>query len=220
MDTLCKAKKLQAINTHKTQFLHNIISHLLIPLICSLICFSPYWFPALCSSFKQFLFVSFSSSSFFSPKWLFVVVNVIVVFLVGESLLVGSHSSSAAEIYDEYVEWSRSLRGVSFPSSTLQENAEQSKMEMNLISHEEKRVTSVEEEQDKEEIKQVIESFIRGSEEDKEVEDEKEGDEEEKEDGEEESGLPSEELNKRVEEFIARVNKQRWVEEARLLVSS
>lgn len=81
-------------------------------------------------------------------------------------------------------------------------------MEMNLISHEEKRVTSVEEEQDKEEIKQVIESFIRGSEEDKEVEDEKEGDEEEKEDGEEESGLPSEELNKRVEEFIARVNKQ------------
>ncbi|KAL6350077.1 hypothetical protein AAG906_004012 [Vitis piasezkii] len=42
----------------------------------------------------------------------------------------------------------------------------------------------------------------------------KDGDE----DGEEDQpGLPAEELNKRVEEFIARINKQRWLE-AKLLV--
>lgn len=51
------------------------------------------------------------------------------------------------------------------------------------------------------------------------VEEEKEEKEEEEEkDGEEDQpGLPAEELNKRVEEFIARINKQRWLE-AKLLV--
>ena len=50
--------------------------------------------------------------------------------------------------------------------------------------------------------------------EEKEEEEEKDGDE----DGEEDQpGLPAEELNKRVEEFIARINKQRWLE-AKLLV--
>ncbi|KAJ9176147.1 hypothetical protein P3X46_011490 [Hevea brasiliensis] len=227
MDTICKAKKLQAIDSHKTQFLHNIIFHLLVALTCSLISFYPYWFPSLCSSLKQFLFQSLSSatsSSIFIPMCWFVVVNVIVVFLVGESMFVGSHSSPAGEIYDEYVERSRSLRGVPCPSSTLQEKAEQSKAELNL-THEDKRLTAiVQDEPVNEEIKQVNESISRGSEEDKEVEAEAkteiEGDKEEKEDEEEEeSGLPTEELNKRVEEFIARVNKQRRLEEASLLVS-
>ncbi|KAJ9169295.1 hypothetical protein P3X46_017502 [Hevea brasiliensis] len=246
MDKLCKAKKLQAMeSTHKThQFLHSIFFHALIALTCSLLCSYPYWFPSLCYSIKQFLFLSLTSttySSFFSPKCLFLVVNVIVVFLIGESILVGSHSSPAGEIYDEYVERSRNLRGV--PSSaTLQEK----EVELNL--NEEKRVTIVQDEQVKEEIKQVIEETeteefheVEAEAQEEEVhqveteaqeeveaeaeakanqtEIEEEYEEEKERDGEEETSLPAEELKRRVEEFIARVNKQRWLEEARLLVS-
>ena len=96
--------------------------------------------------------------------------------------------SSAAEIYDEYAERSRASRRV---LSALQEAKE---MEKNLV---EESLHKVEEEK-----------------EEKEEEEEKDGDE----DGEEDQpGLPAEELNKRVEEFIARINKQRWLE-AKLLV--
>lgn len=52
-------------------------------------------------------------SFFFSPKFLFVMGNIIVIILVGESKLraTGSSCSSPAnEIYDEYLERSRSLK--------------------------------------------------------------------------------------------------------------
>lgn len=135
-------------------------------------------------------------------------------------MLVGSQSSPAGEIYDEYVERSRNLRGVP-PSSTVQEK----EVELNLS--EVKRVTVVQDEQVKEEIKEVVEEIteeeeVHGGESHEankaEIEEEDDGEEKER-GGEEETSLPTEELNRRVEEFIARVNKQRWLEEARLLVS-
>lgn len=135
-------------------------------------------------------------------------------------MLVGSQSSPAGEIYDEYVERSRNLRGVP-PSSTVQEK------EVELNFSEVKRVTVVQDEQVKEEIKEVVEEIteeeevhgVESHEANKaEIEEEDDGEEKER-GGEEETSLPTEELNRRVEEFIARVNKQRWLEEARLLVS-
>jgi len=119
--------------------------------------------------------------------------------------------------------------------STHQDKAEESKLEVNWVDQE----TNV---QDKEVVlkEEVAELTNKG---DKEVavkeEDGREANEltnkgkkdaheevkvkedrhEEKEisEEEEESGLPPEELNRRVEEFIARVNKQRWLQ-AQLLV--
>ncbi|KAH8512935.1 hypothetical protein Peur_056838 [Populus x canadensis] len=234
MDTISKAKKLQAMHSLKTQFYYNLMFLSFLALTCSLLFSFPLWFPSLCSTMKLFLSLSIPNkfSSFFSPKCLFILVNVIVVFLVGESRFVGSHSSPVGEIYDEYVERSWSLRGV----SAHQDKAEESKLEVNLVDQE----TTV---QDKEVVlkEEVAELTNKG---DKEVavKEEEDGEaneltskgkkdaheevkvkedrHEEKEisEEEEESGLPPEELNRRVEEFIARVNKQRWLQ-AQLLVS-
>ncbi|XP_034695015.1 uncharacterized protein LOC117921272 [Vitis riparia] len=177
---------------HKnSQFLHNLIVYSLTSLVCSLFFSYPHWFPSLWLSINHFLFTSLPNiwSFFFNPKCIFLVGNTIILFLIGEWKLLGSQSP-AAEIYDEYAERSRASRRV---LSALQE-AKEMELEKNLV---EESLHKVEEEK-----------------EEKEEEEEKDGDE----DGEEDQpGLPAEELNKRVEEFIARINKQRWLE-AKLLV--
>lgn len=233
MDTISKAKKLQAIHSLKTQFYYNLMFRSFLALTCSLLFSFPLWFPSLCSSMKLFLSLSIPNkfSSFFSPKCLFIMVNVIVVFLVGESRFGGSHSSPVGEIYDEYVERSWSLRGV----SAHQDKAEESKLEVNLVDQEtnvqdkevvlEEEVAELTSKEDKEvavkeeDDREVNELTSKGK---KDVHEEvkaKEDRHEEKEisEEEEESGLPPEELNRRVEEFIARVHKQRWLQ-AQLLV--
>jgi hypothetical protein len=164
---------------------------------------------------------------------LFILVNVIVVFLVGESRFGGSHSSSVGEIYDEYVERSWSLRGV----STHQDKAEDSKLEVNWVDQEtnvqDKEVVLKEEvaeltnkgdkevavkEEDGREVNELTNKGKKDAHEEVKVkEDRHEEKEISEEEEEEESGLPPEELNRRVEEFIARVNKQRWLQ-AQLLV--
>lgn len=133
----------------------------------------------------------------------------------------GSNTSPSNEIYDEYVERSQSLRGRSHSTfeereertvetnisdthegynmgdqslkgdSTLLEKKEERKLEMNLVEDKVNRIET------KELVKEVVE-----------VEDD-DGDDGE---AEEEAGLPVEELNKKAEEFIARVNKQMWLE--------
>lgn len=62
--------------------------------------------------------------------------------------------------------------------------------------------------------KDLLEENLDKVEEEKEEQEEKNSDEDGEED---EAGLPDEELNRRAEEFIARINKQRWLE-SRLLV--
>ncbi|XP_050276155.1 uncharacterized protein LOC126718123 [Quercus robur] len=219
-----KAEKLRAMNSYnKGQFLYNLILHALVALSCSLLCSYPNWFPSLRYSMKHFLFTSLPNLSSFlvNPKCVFIIFNVIVVFLMGESKLVGSNTSPSNEIYDEYVERSQSLRGRSHSTfeereertvetnisdthegynmgdqslkgdSTLQEKKEERKLEMNLVEDKVNRIET------KELVKEVVE-----------VEDD-DGDDGE---AEEEAGLPVEELNKKAEEFIARVNKQMWLE--------
>ncbi|KAL4271723.1 hypothetical protein GQ457_13G006050 [Hibiscus cannabinus] len=188
----------------KTQFsLHNTL-HLLVGILftCTLF-FSNI--PSLCSSMEHFLLTSLPCiwSSFFNPKCLFIVVNVIVIFLVGESrVVIGSNKSPVGgDVYDEYVERSRSkVRGIEAGSSedkgidckeeivTCESESTDDVIRCEPESKEERTCENVGEENGNEivEDEQVVE-------------------------------LPAEELNKRVEEFIARVNKQRWME-AQLLV--
>lgn len=224
-----KAEKDRAMNSYinKSNFLHNLILHSLTALTCSLLFSYPYWFPCLCFSMKHFLFISLPNISafFVNPKCLFIVVNVIVVFLIGESKLVGSNSSPVDELRDEYVERSRSLRGHYSGTTTLQEmrKEERSSESTLIISTTGYRREEIgEEEERKLRKKNFIEDGTVNRIECKEVKEEEkeevvkaEGDDEE---GEEEDGLmPAEELKKRAEEFIARVNKQMWLE-AKLFV--
>ncbi|KAF9606840.1 hypothetical protein IFM89_029297 [Coptis chinensis] len=95
-----------------TQFLKDLILYCSTALICSILCLSPFWLPSLYASIKAFLFVSVPNFGvlFINPKCLFIVSNVIVIFLIGESKFLSSKSSPATEIYDEYVKRSSSLR--------------------------------------------------------------------------------------------------------------
>ncbi|GMJ09913.1 hypothetical protein HRI_004660500 [Hibiscus trionum] len=188
----------------KTQFSIHYTLHLLagILLTCTLF-FSNI--PSLCSSMEQFLLTSLPCvwSSFSNPKCLFIVVNVIVIFLVGESgVVAGSNKSPASgDVYNEYIERSRrSVRGVGAGSNedkgleckeemvTCESESTEEVIRFKSESAEEQTREDIAEENGKEivEDEQVVE-------------------------------LPAEELHKRVEEFIARVNKQRRIE-AQLLV--
>ncbi|KAH0991957.1 hypothetical protein GBA52_003440 [Prunus armeniaca] len=171
-----------------------------------------------------------SWSGFFNPRCLFIVVNFIVVFLIGESRLSGRQSSPANEMYNEYVERTRSLRA---PISMFQEKKEErtvlailSQKEDNAKILEEKEVDETKEDKHEDDQDEDFKECEGTDEEEKEEEKEKKVEkkeeeiEQEKEEEEEEAaGIPAEELNKRVEAFIARVNKQRSLE-ARFLVCS
>ena len=181
-----------------SQFLHNLIVYSLTSLVCSFLFSYSYLFHFLWLSLKHFLFTSLPDfwGFFFNPRCFFLVGNTIILFLIGEWKFLGSLQSPAAEIYDEYA--ARSPSSGRALSDDLQEGKEKVK---NLV---EESLNEVEEEREDEE---------------EEREEEKDGDEDEDEDDEEEDQpeLPAEELNKRVEEFIARINKQRWLE-TKLLV--
>lgn len=162
-------EKLYAIKRFKrTHFLQNLIQYSLtafvLVLCVSMVC------PSLCSSIKLF-FVSLPNIGefFVGPKFLFVVFNMIVIYLLGESKLMGSAGvavvSSGSNIYDEYVKERIGFRR----PSTLQGKERKKKLDLQG------------------------EDYLHGEE--------------------EEHALPADELNKRVEDFIARVNKQRLLEE-------
>ncbi|XVF08668.1 hypothetical protein REPUB_Repub07fG0022600 [Reevesia pubescens] len=118
------------------------------------------------------------SSIIYSPKLLFLVGNLIVVVLIGESKFFASGSSVTGDVYyDEYVDRSQSLRNC----STLEVKKE-------------KKMKPVEEN-----LKRTCLVSVK-----KEKSDHLEG--------EKELVLPTEELKKRADDFIARVNRQRRLE--------
>ncbi|KAL6983947.1 hypothetical protein U1Q18_017320 [Sarracenia purpurea var. burkii] len=201
MDSI-KEEKFEAMKNYKIlQFLNNLTLYSLIALICALFCSSyPVWFPQLSSSQKLSVFFSLPNlrSFFFTPKCVFLVFNAIIVFLVGESKIANSHSSQAGEVYDnQNVETTTP----SEDSTNLEQKDEP--LELNFMQECAKKI------EDKCTVT-VQKEIIEEKEEDD--DDEEEEKEEEGEEDDEECGLPTEELNKRVEDFIARVNRQRWVE--------
>ncbi|KAI4336552.1 hypothetical protein L6164_015066 [Bauhinia variegata] len=108
-----RAEKLKPFNKNHNQN-NTLVSYNLIAFLCVFCFCAEYWFPVSpYTSAKQFTLVSLPNifSVLVQPKCLYVVANVIVVFLVGESRLVGSYSSSTPEIYEEYTQRIQSLRG-------------------------------------------------------------------------------------------------------------
>ncbi|CAK9183199.1 unnamed protein product [Ilex paraguariensis] len=170
MDPL-RMKKIQAMKKYKKQqILCNLIVYSLTAFTCMLFCSSPFWHPPLRATMNVFLTISLPkmTSLFLGSKFLFILGNLIVIFLVQQSNIFNPDSSSGCDVcYDEYVNRTRTLRN----HSPL----------------------------DKKEERKLVESLenVQGTHEDL--------------DGEELS-LPAEELNKRVDDFIARINKQRRLE--------
>ncbi|KAJ8772444.1 hypothetical protein K2173_027621 [Erythroxylum novogranatense] len=177
--------------SNKHQVLGNFLLYSLTVLTCSLFCSSPIWFPSLLSYLKIFVFSFLPgiTSLLISPRSLFIVGNLIIIALIGESRFLASNlSPSANAYYDEYINQKRS-----FQPSAISEEKKDKKLE-NKSSEDGTKVEGKEREELAENLKVN-----------------------EKEDGDGEDGLPTEELKKRADDFIARVNRQRMLE-ARLPV--
>ncbi|CAI0381327.1 unnamed protein product [Linum tenue] len=147
---------------------------------CTLLVYSPT---------KQFFFLHlpYILSCLSSPKCVFLLVNVIVVFLVGESRLSGYNnsrrSSSTSDFYDEYIRRARAQRKCEI-ASIESETSEQEEQQV-LVNEDAKNGDEVEEQ-----VEEKIEAAVE------EVEAKGGGDE----------------LNRRIEDFIARVNRRRQLE--------
>uniref|UniRef100_A0A2P2IJX2 Uncharacterized protein LOC8269195 n=1 Tax=Rhizophora mucronata TaxID=61149 RepID=A0A2P2IJX2_RHIMU len=177
---------------NKHQISGNFFLYSMTVLTCSLFCSSPFWFPSLICHMKILIFVSLPkiTSVCLSPKSLFILGNLIVIALIWESKFL---ASSYLPTCDENIGQKRSSSKI---SSNNFEGKSGDKTENSKACDLDGR--------------RKIEGKGRG-----------EGNLklEEKEDfhEEDELGLPAEELNKRADDFIARVNRQRMLE-ARLML--
>ncbi|XP_030527627.1 uncharacterized protein LOC115738951 [Rhodamnia argentea] len=195
MDQSHRAKKLKPMKKHKKNRLippnNHLILNLLTGLMCILACSNHFFLPS--SSIESYLdhFLSVTlprlESTFLHPKCLFLVVNAIVMFLIGESRLRALPSSPADDLYTEYV------RQVS-----------QGKKDFKVYDPVPRKKNNKERDSKK--------NFIGENQEVEEVREERTRTLLEKGKEEEEEELPAEELNRRVEAFIARVNKRRRLE--------
>ncbi|KAF9668056.1 hypothetical protein SADUNF_Sadunf15G0087600 [Salix dunnii] len=192
---LIKLREIHAINkSKKHRLLDNFFLYSCTVLTCTLFCSSPFWFPSLFHSMKLFLFVSLPKlfSLLLSPKFIFIVGNLIIFVLVGESKYFTSNSPSATiGYYDEYIDQKKSLQA----SSANVEEKKEVKMEK---SYKEKQSQTCE---SGENIggKGLSEGNLKVHKERKDLEGE-------------EYSLPTEALKKRADDFIARVNRQRMHE--------
>ncbi|CAL9780182.1 unnamed protein product [Musa acuminata subsp. burmannicoides] len=98
-----KFQAMKRCRRRKQCFIPRLIQYLLTVSSLGLLLSCPLWLHPVCSCLSLFFSVSLPSMAavMLSPKCLFVVCNVIVVFLIGESKL--SRSYQSADIYEEYM---------------------------------------------------------------------------------------------------------------------
>ncbi|KAF5476523.1 hypothetical protein F2P56_003270 [Juglans regia] len=200
-----KIEKIRAFNNQKRhQLLNNLFpAYSLTVLTFSLFCSSPFWFPYLSSSMKVFLSVSLRemASILFSYKFVFILGNLIVVaLLIGESKVFSSNTTSPSidVLYDEYVlNSTRSLQS----SSTTEVKRSEIKIEKYYDVENVKRINGKGGEDAEAIMNWAVQSHdhIDGNN--------------------IHFALPAQELSKRADDYIARVNKE-WRLEARLLLYS
>jgi hypothetical protein len=163
-----KATKYRKSRRQQLLVLPSLTLYLLATSILCLLLTSPAWFPRLCSLLSFFFLTTLpdlATGFLLSPKFLFVVGNLIVAFLVGESRLAlrRDRPSLVNEIHEEHMKRNKAT----IPKVTA--------ATVVVAGHS---------------------PFIRAVEEREEVKEE----------------VAEEELHKRVEDFIARVKKQRKLE--------
>ncbi|EXB25265.1 hypothetical protein L484_010133 [Morus notabilis] len=191
MDSI-KIEKINAIKKYKmNQLLKNLFLYSMTGL--ALLFYStPFWLPTISSSMEVlfFVYVPKLKSVFFSSKFVFVLGNLIIFALIGESKIFSSDTSPPSEAYfEEYISRKRNLQKFSAP---------QEKKEKCIIEEDETK-GFICEYKAKLEVKTRRKIY-------KDLDDDYGG-----------VTLPTEDLKKRADDFIARVNKQRIFEARELL---
>jgi len=190
-------KKIQAMKRYKKQqFLNNLYVYFVSALTCSVFCFVTFCMPYLSSLLRVFFLVHISSlvPVLLSSKLLFIIGNLIIFFLVVNSRILSSDPSSTPVVYyDEYIRSSQTPK----PRVTTVEVCNQGKalLEKHVVGE-----------------NLDINSTEKGTETFKEDDDNIDA-------GDGQRLIPSclipscsDELNKRADDFIARVNRQRRLE--------
>ncbi|KAK9066392.1 hypothetical protein SSX86_013714 [Deinandra increscens subsp. villosa] len=98
------AYKIHAIKKHKRhQFVCTVLLYSLTTLACTMFCSSPLWYPPFCATFNVIFYLTLPKicSFFFTSKVLFIVGNLIVIFLVGESKFFTSKSKALNADYSD-----------------------------------------------------------------------------------------------------------------------
>ncbi|KAK4413156.1 hypothetical protein Salat_2728100 [Sesamum alatum] len=202
-------------NYKRAKFLYDFVLYSLASLITCLFVSYSSWFPFLKYSLSS---LSNDISFLLNAKCLFVVGNLIIFILIGESKLKQpSRSSPASDVYDEYVARSRSSHRKVIKFGETDGSMQTLKIEEKKHGNVEERICN---EEEKREIR-VCKSSMHHEEKKKgmrvcksegEINVIKKGKTKGKKEEEKELYMPQDELNKRVEAFIARVNKQRLLE--------
>lgn len=228
MDPIKKEKHRAMRKYKRTRFVQNLFQYCLTAYVFGL--FLSKAFPSLFWALQYFICVSLPNigASLVGPKCLFIVCNMIVIFLVHESNLLRSPPSSpTSEIHDEFVKFSRRARR----PSTIEEKEER-KLEVSSVEESVEMIGEVVEEdkKDKEEEQELEEEKEEERKEESEQEEEEAQEEQEEEQeekaeedkggvdvgGNEEHELPADVLNRMSEDFIQRVNKQ-WRLEVQMM---
>ncbi|KAK1407168.1 hypothetical protein QVD17_38781 [Tagetes erecta] len=194
--------KTRTIKNHKAhQLLNDFILYSLTTLACTSFCSSPFWYPPFCATFNVFFLLSIPkiTSFFFTSKALFIVGNLIVIFLLGESKF---FSSNKYDAYNDVCHDKDIIDGTSkretrvkmLESKTYEETGHEEFFE--LCNDDETCESNVDHMaqstgHDEEDMSCLEHEGVEGD-----------GD----------VNLPAEELNKMVDDFIARINRQRMLE--------
>ena len=196
-------KKIHAMKRYKRrQFLDNLYFYSLIALTCSLFCCVSLCLPYLSSLVRAFFCVNISGLIPFllSSKLLFIIGNLIIFVLIVNSRILSCSSSSATDVYyDEYIQNCQKKPQIPTPVVIKAEKFEkhvEEKVDMRV----EDGLNSVDSK-----CKGWVKEATEEAWPDKEEDNIDEGDE---------LSLvsSSDDLNKRAEDFIARVNRQRRLE--------
>ncbi|XP_057517071.1 uncharacterized protein LOC130798198 [Amaranthus tricolor] len=198
MDSI-NVEKIQALKRYKQQqFTKTLLFYSILGLSFSIFCTSPFWFPPLYSCINKIIYIYIPRivSFFFNVTSIFILGNLIVIFLLGESKIQTSEDSSMVRpIIQQVKSRKRHIREDILPKMDCK--IEEQEVVLKLESREEeiKELSQVEEKE--------LENIIM-------------------EDNYEEElivNLSTEELNKRADDFIARVNKQIRLEADREVLS-
>ncbi|KAL1550480.1 golgin subfamily A member 6-like protein 1 [Salvia divinorum] len=102
-----KNQKIQTMKSYKrAKIVYNLVLYTLTSIITCFFFSSPFWFPSISTHFVFSSILDKAMFCFINPKCFFVVGNLIVLILVGESKL--KQSSPSPDMYEEYVARSRS----------------------------------------------------------------------------------------------------------------
>ncbi|CAJ1937523.1 unnamed protein product [Sphenostylis stenocarpa] len=189
-------KKIHAMKRYKRhEFLNNLYVYFVSALTCTVFCCVSFCMPYLSSLFRVFFLVHISSLIPFllSSKLLFIIGNLIIFFLVVNSRILSSDSSSTCVVYyDEYIQSSQTPK----PCITTVEVIQGKTLEKHVGEILDMNSVDLK-------CKGWVEKGAEASEEEDNIDA-----------GDEQRLIPScsDELNKRADDFIARVNRQRRLE--------